>query len=384
MPLNTIAEILDDLRAGRMVIIMDDEDRENEGDLIMAAQLVRPEDINFMARYGRGLICLTLTRERCKQLRLPLMVSDNRSRHATNFTVSIEAATGVTTGISAADRAHTIRTAVASDAHPEDLVQPGHIFPLMAQPGGVLNRAGHTEAGCDLTQLAGLEPAAVIVEILKEDGSMARRADLERFAEQHGLKIGTIADLIRYRMAHEKTIDRAAECDLPTEFGTFHVVTYQDRFDQQVHLALVKGRLHSDAPVLVRVHVQNILCDLLHAQVAECGWPLRDALRRVAQEAAGVVIILGKTENPDELVQRMKQYQQRQRADPADPSVKPLIHHPKVTAVHTTERTTELRTYGIGAQILLDLGVRKMRVLSAPKKLTGLSGFNLEIVDYVY
>ena len=227
-PLNTIDEILDDLRQGRMVVIMDDEDRENEGDLVMAASKVRPEDINFMARYGRGLICLTLTRDRCRQLRLPLMVSDTDLDHGTNFTVSIEAAEGVTTGISAYDRAHTVRTAVAPDARPEHLRQPGHIFPLMAQPGGVLTRAGHTEAGCDLVRIAGLEPAAVIVEILNEDGTMARRPQLEEFAREHGLKIGTIADLIRYRLEKERSVERIAERDVNTDFGPFRLHCYED------------------------------------------------------------------------------------------------------------------------------------------------------------
>ncbi|MGD2138036.1 MAG: 3,4-dihydroxy-2-butanone-4-phosphate synthase, partial [Gammaproteobacteria bacterium] len=228
MSLNNTEEIVRDIRAGRMVILMDDEDRENEGDLVMAASHVRPEDINFMASHGRGLICLTLTRKRCEQLALPLMVQSNLSSHATNFTLSIEAATGVTTGISAADRARTIQAAVAADAQPRDLVQPGHIFPLMAQPGGVLTRAGHTEAGCDLARLAGLEPAAVIVEILKEDGSMARRPDLEIYARQHDLKIGTIEDLIRYRIENEKTVERVAASDLATEHGIFRVHAYHD------------------------------------------------------------------------------------------------------------------------------------------------------------
>ncbi len=368
MALNTIAEILDDLRQGKMVIIMDDEDRENEGDLLMTASRVRPEDINFMASYGRGLICLTLTRERCKQLRLPLMVNDNGTSHGTNFTVSIEAAEGVTTGISAYDRAHTIRTAVAPDARPADLVQPGHIFPLMAQPGGVLTRAGHTEAGCDLTRLAGLEPAAVIVEILKEDGSMARRPDLENFARRHDLKIGTIADLIRYRMATEKTIRRVAECELPSEFGPFRVLTYQDGIDKQVHFALVKGAIHPEQTVLVRVHVQHTLCDLLPVQLSECGWPLRDAFQRIAGEPAGVLVILTRQEDPAELVRRMQQYQAQ--------GVEGQAQRP-------VDSATELRTYGSGAQILLDLGVRRMRVLSAPKRLSGLSGFDLEVVEYV-
>ncbi len=368
MALNSIDEILEDLRQGKMVIIMDDEDRENEGDLLMAASRVRPEDINFMARYGRGLICLTLTRERCKQLRLPLMVTDNETPHGTNFTVSIEAAEGVTTGISAYDRAHTIRTAVAPDARPDDLVQPGHIFPLMAQPGGVLTRAGHTEAGCDLTRLAGLEPAAVIVEVLKEDGSMARRPDLESFARRHGLKIGTIADLIRYRMANEKTIQRMAEFELSTEFGRLRLLTYQDALTKQVHFALVKGMINPEQPVLVRVHVQHTLCDLLPVQLPESGWPLADAFHRVAGEPSGVLVLLTRQEDPKELVRRMQQYQ-REGVE---------SHNPR-----PTDSATELRTYGLGAQILLDLGVRRMRVLSAPKRLSGLSGFDLEVVEYV-
>jgi 3,4-dihydroxy 2-butanone 4-phosphate synthase/GTP cyclohydrolase II len=370
MSLNTIDEILDDLRQGRMVIIMDDEDRENEGDLLMAATMVRPEDVNFMARYGRGLICLTLTRERCKQLHLPLMVNDNGAINSTNFTVSIEAAEGVTTGISAYDRAHTVRTAVTPNARPEDLVQPGHIFPLMAQPGGVLTRAGHTEAGCDLARLAGLEPAAVIVEILNEDGTMARRADLEVFARRHGLKIGTIAALIHYRMQNEKTVERVAECDMLTEFGPFRVVAYQDSIDKQVHLTLVKGEITPERPILVRVHVQNTLCDLLTARLPECGWPLRGALQRIAREECGIVVVLAKTENSRELLRRLRLQQLRGGEEAMHGGTKP-------------DRTTELRTYGIGAQILLDLGVRRMRVLSAPKRLSGLSGFGLEVVEYV-
>ena len=366
MALNTIDEILADLRQGKMVIIMDDEDRENEGDLIMAASLVRPEDINFMARYGRGLICLPLTRERCQQLHLPLMVQDNSSPYSTNFTVSIEAAQGVTTGISAYDRAHTIRTAVRPDARPEDLVQPGHIFPLMAQPGGVLNRAGHTEAGCDLARLAGLEPAAVLVEILNEDGTMARRPDLELFAKQHGVKIGTIAELIRYRMQNEKTVERVADASMSTEFGPFRVLTYQDAVGRQAHFALVKGEIHANEPVLVRVHVQNLLSDLLALHLPDSGWPLRDALHRVANEPAGVLVFLSRPEEPATLIRRMRGYQ----FGPNE-------------SLRTTDQSAELRTYGIGAQILLDIGVRRMRVLGAPRRLTGLSGFNLEIVEHV-
>ena len=368
MGVSSSKEAIVDIKSGKMIVLVDDEDRENEGDLCMAAQFVTPEAINFMARYGRGLICLTLTRERCKQLRLPLMVTDNETPHGTNFTISIEAAEGVTTGISAYDRAHTIRTAVAPDARPDDLVQPGHIFPLMAQPGGVLTRAGHTEAGCDLTRLAGLEPAAVIVEILKEDGSMARRPDLEAFARRHDLKIGTIADLIRYRMANEKTIQRMAEFELPTEFGRLRLLTYQDALTKQVHFALVKGMIDPEQPVLVRVHVQHTLCDLLPVQLPECGWPLADAFRRVAGEPNGVVVLLTRQEDPKELVQRMRQYQ-----------LEGVERHTPRLA----DSATGLRTYGLGAQILLDLGVRRMRVLSAPKKLSGLSGFDLEVVEYV-
>ncbi|MES9844018.1 MAG: 3,4-dihydroxy-2-butanone-4-phosphate synthase, partial [Candidatus Sedimenticola sp. 6PFRAG5] len=260
MAFNTTEEIIEDLRQGKMVIIMDDEDRENEGDLLMAAEMVTPEAINFMARYGRGLICLTLNKERCQQLRLPLMVGVNESQHATNFTVSIEAAEGVTTGISASDRSTTVLAAVKEDAQPQDIVQPGHIFPLMAQPGGVLVRAGHTEAGCDLARLAGMNPSSVIVEILNEDGTMARRPDLELFAKEHNLKIGTIADLIHYRVRNEKTIERISECTLPTEYGDFKLVAYQDCIDNELHLALVKGNVTPDEPTLVRVHMQNTLC----------------------------------------------------------------------------------------------------------------------------
>lgn len=368
MALNSTQEIIDDIRQGKMVILMDDEDRENEGDLIIAAEKVVADDVNFMAKYGRGLICLTLTKERCERLRLPLMVSENREAHATAFTVSIEAAEGVTTGISAADRAVTIRTAVAADARPSDLVQPGHIFPLMAQPGGVLTRAGHTEAGCDLAKLAGVEPAAVIVEILNEDGTMARRPDLERFANEHGLKIGTIADLIEYRMRNEKTVERAAVCDMPTRYGNFRLHAYRNSIDRQVHLALVKGNIDPRQPVLVRVHVENTLCDIFGSQRPDCGWPLRDAMQRIADEGQGIVIILRLAEESDTLVSHIRQYSE----------------HDQGHDLPRYEPGEDLRTFGIGAQILTDLGVRKMRVLSAPKKMHALSGFGLEVVEYVY
>ncbi|NGY03484.1 bifunctional 3,4-dihydroxy-2-butanone-4-phosphate synthase/GTP cyclohydrolase II [Solimonas terrae] len=361
--LDSIEDILADFKAGKMVILMDDENRENEGDILMAASLIRPEDINFMARYGRGLICLTLTQERCRQLRLPQMVSRNEENHKTAFTVSIEAAQGVTTGISAHDRARTVQAAVKHDARPEDVVQPGHIFPLMAQPGGVLTRAGHTEAGCDLARLAGLEPAAVIVEILNEDGTMARRPDLEKFAREHDLKLGTIADLIRYRLDNEHTVERVAETHVNTEFGDFRLVTYQDTIDNTVHLAMVKGNLDSASPTLVRVHLRNTLQDVLGVEHEDFAWPLRRALKRIADEGSGVVVLLRKPENSRELVQQIVSLNMQ---DETPHDVRPL-----------------LRTYGIGAQILSDLGVRRMRVLSAPKRMQGISGFGLEVVEYV-
>lgn len=367
MALNTTEELVEDIRAGRMVVLMDDEDRENEGDLVLAADCVRPEDINFMARFGRGLICLTLTREHCKRLNLPLMASNTYSSNSTNFTVSIEAAAGVTTGISAADRAHTIKTAVATSASPSDLVQPGHVFPLMAHPGGVLSRAGHTEAGCDLARLAGLTPAAVIVEILKEDGTMARRADLEAFAQDHGLKIGTIADLIHYRVQNEKTIERVAECNLPTEFGDFQLLAYKDGVENDLHFAMVKGEINSTEPVLVRVHLQNPICDLTGSLREECGWPIRDVLHRISRERTGVVVILCNQLEPLELINQIHAYSSQEE---------------EAVAVRKQNRK-DLRTIGLGAQILSDIGVRKMRVLSAPKKMHAISGFGLEVVEYV-
>src|SRR3954463_13911135 len=286
-PLNSIEEILADIAAGRMVVIMDDEDRENEGDLVMAAQKVRPEDINFMARFGRGLICLTLTAERCRQLRLPLMVSETHREHRTNFTLSIEAAEGVTTGISAHDRAHTVRAAVAQGARPEDLRQPGHIFPVMAQPGGVLTRAGHTEAGCDLARLAGLDPSAVIVEIMNDDGTMARRPDLETFAQKHELKIGTIADLIRYRLRQERSVERIVEKSIATEFGAFDLVAYEDHVHREVHLALVRGAVAQARDPLVRVHLVDTLGDVIGVEGAGGTWTLRNAMKRIAEEGTG-------------------------------------------------------------------------------------------------
>ncbi|QWF70358.1 3,4-dihydroxy-2-butanone-4-phosphate synthase [Methylomonas paludis] len=366
--MNSIEEIITDLRQGKMVIIMDDESRENEGDLLMAATFTRPEDVNFMAKYGRGLICLTLTRERCQQLRLPLMVSDNQTPYTTNFTVSIEAAQGVTTGISAADRALTIQSAVSKNAQPSDLVQPGHIFPLMAQPGGVLNRAGHTEAGCDLARLAGVEPAAVIVEILNDDGSMARRPDLELFAAQHDLKIGTIADLIHYRIRHENTLERISECHYPTEFGLFKLYAYQDRNDDNVHLALVMGDVAGDDPVLVRVHARNLIDDLFFSLRSDCMVPIREALCKIAEAGRGVLVIVRSNENNKALVELIHHYQMQDNG---------------IRDGQSAYEGPDWRTTGTGSRILADLGVRRLKVMGTQKKYIGLSGFDLEVVEHV-
>jgi len=361
-----VPAIVEDLRQGKMVIIVDDEDRENEGDLLMAAAKVRPEDINFMARFGRGLICLTLTRARCQQLRLPLMVGDTDRQQSTNFTVSIEAAEGVTTGISAQDRARTVRVAVSQDATPDDIRQPGHIFPLMAQSGGVLTRAGHTEAGCDLARLAGFEPAAVIVEILNDDGTMARRPQLETFAREHGLKIGTIADLIRYRLQHEESVERVAEHAVETEFGPFRLIAYEDHVSRNVHLALVKGDLTRPEPPLVRVHVQDTLGDVVGVRSPELGWPLRSAMEQIATAGHGVVVLLHYGESPRELLAAVRSLGRAPGGERLPPPGGQV-----------------LRSYGTGAQILRDLGVHRMRVLSAPKQMHGLSAFGLEVVEYV-
>lgn len=361
-----IEDIIADIRAGKMVIMVDDENRENEGDLLMAAEKVRPADINYMATHGRGLICLTLSRERCAQLRLPLMVSETDQHHGTNFTLSIEAAEGITTGISAHDRARTVQAAVAKEAKPEDLSQPGHIFPVMAQPGGVLTRAGHTEAGCDLARLAGLEPAAVIVEILNDDGSMARRPDLERFAKTHGIRIGTIADLIRYRLEKERNVERIAEQEIDSEHGEFKMVCYDDRVNQAVHVALVKGDLSQVENPLVRVHLQDTLGDVIGVKSRSLGWPLDAAIERIAKEGAGVVVVLREQETSRDFIESVEALQGsgdelRERRD----------------------GEAVIRTYGIGAQILRDLGLSKIRVLSAPKQMYAISGFDLEITGYV-
>lgn len=367
MQLSSIEDILEDYRQGKMVIIMDDEDRENEGDLLIPASTVTAKDINFMARYGRGLICLTLTKERCQQLHLPLMVHDNQDPHGTNFTVSIEAAKGVSTGISAGDRAITIQAAVKTDAQPSDIITPGHIFPLMARPGGVLTRAGHTEAGCDLARLADFEAASVIVEIMNEDGTMARRDDLEAFAQEHGLKLGTIADLIEYRLKNEKTVERVAECMLPTDFGEFKLIAYEDALDHKAHLALVYGKINPSEPTLVRVHMQDTLCDLLGAQRSECGWPLRSAMKQIAQAGSGVIVLLRKHEEASELLDRISHYQLSDRG----------VNLPEGAVEDDT------KTFGLGAQILADLDLQKIRVIGSAWKLNALSGFGLEVTEYI-
>ncbi len=362
MAFDSIPDIIADIRAGRMVVMVDDEDRENEGDLIMAAGKVRPEDINFMAREGRGLICLALTEQRCRQLGLRPMVADNTSPHHTNFTVSIEAAAGVTTGISAYDRAHTVQVAVREGARAEDLAQPGHIFPLSAQPGGVLTRAGHTEAASDLAGLAGLEPAGVLVEVLNADGSMARRPQLEAFARQHGLRIGSIADLIRYRLATEKTVERAHEATVQTEFGPFRLIAYRDLLRRGLHFALLRGEVTGATPLLTRVHVRNTLSDALHLVRDDLGLTLTAALRRIADEDRGVVVVLAGDEGSEALLQRL------QGAAPPEGS--------------RQAAQQEWRQLGQGAQILADLGAHRLEVLGTPRRLVGLSGFGLEVVGY--
>ncbi len=358
--ISSTADIIADLRAGRMVILVDEEDRENEGDLLMAAEFVTPDAVNFMAKHGRGLICLTLTEERCRQLDLPLMVGDNRSRMGTNFTLSIEAASGVTTGISAADRARTVQAAVRKDASPSDIVQPGHIFPLMAQKGGVLVRAGHTEAGCDLAQLAALVPAAVICEVLKDDGEMARLPDLIEFSTRHKLKIGTIADLIHYRSGTESLVERVAERPVQTAYGKFKLVAYRDKSSRDTHLALVNGEVMPGKETLVRVHEPLSVADFLDASSYSHSWNLNDALRAISAAQCGVMVLLHRTESGAELLESLAMNRQA-----------------------PVQKKMDLRTYGIGAQILRDLGVTRMRVLGANRKMPSMAGFDLEVTGYV-
>ncbi|MFQ1063410.1 bifunctional 3,4-dihydroxy-2-butanone-4-phosphate synthase/GTP cyclohydrolase II [Bordetella trematum] len=362
----SVPEIIAELRAGRIVILVDEEDRENEGDLVMAAEFVTPEAINFMVTHGRGLVCLTLTEERCRQLDLPLMASRNGTRYGTNFTQSIEAAEGVETGISAADRARTIQVAVARDAKPSDLVQPGHIFPVRAVPGGVLVRAGHTEAGCDLTAMAGLTPAAVICEILKPDGSMARLPDLVRFAREHDLKIGTIADLIQYRSQHESIIQRMGERRMQTPWGEFQAIAYRDDATGSPHLALVHGKIDPSRETLVRVHEPASLLDALDTGATPHSWGLGQALTAISQAPAGVVVLMNCQASTEHVFGQIAHWS-GQAQEPAAPS--------------DGERFG-LRTYGIGAQILRDLQVGQMRLLARPRKMPSMAGFSLTITGY--
>ena len=366
MALNTVEELVNDLRQGKMVILMDDEDRENEGDLVMVAEHVRAEDINFMATHARGLICLTLSEDRCLKLDLPLMVNNNRAQHATNFTLSIEAAEGVTTGISAADRAHTVRVAVGRDTTAKSIVQPGHIFPLMAQPGGVLSRAGHTEAGCDLAKMAGFEAASVIVEIMNADGTMARLEDLKKFAVEHDLKIGSIADLIHYRSVQEKTIELIQQRSVKTRYGQFQLSSFRDLASGDIHFALHKGDIKADEVVLVRVHVLDGVKDVLALQREEddfVPWTFQEAVKQVETEGKGVVVLMCYNQTSEDMEERIESILSGKTK--------------KVTPDHV------YRQVGTGAQILRELGVHKMRLMSAPFKFSAISGFDLEVVDVV-
>jgi 3,4-dihydroxy 2-butanone 4-phosphate synthase/GTP cyclohydrolase II len=368
MALNSTEELINDIRLGKMVVLMDDEDRENEGDIVIAAECVRAEDINFMAKHARGLICLTLTDNRCQQLNLPLMVQNNGAQHHTNFTLSIEAAEGVTTGISAADRAHTVRTAVARNARPADIVQPGHIFPLRAQKGGVLTRAGHTEAGCDLARLAGFESASVIVEIMNDDGTMARRPELESFAKTHNLKIGTIADLIHYRVLHEKTIELLDEGTIETEYGPFLLQRYRDTLQERIHFVLKLGEITPDDPALVRVHVTNTIRDVLLADIpGDRSWNMQRTLRHIAEEGKGVIVLITQNETSDSLLYSSD-----------------VVLGRKTLAEGPSRISTEMSlNVGLGSQLLREAGVRKMRLMSTPVKYHALAGFDLEVVEFV-
>ena len=367
--ISPVPEIVAELAAGRMVILVDEEDRENEGDLVLAADFVTPEAINFMVRFGRGLVCLTLTEEHCRRLNLPLMTTANGTRYGTKFTVSIEAAEGVTTGISAADRARTIQVAVAKDASPTDIVQPGHVFPIKAEPGGVLMRAGHTEAGCDLARMAGATPAAVICEVLKDDGTMARLPDLMTFATEHGLKIGTIADLIHYRAANESLIERVAQREVSTAFGRMQAFAYRDVPSGAAHLVLVHGPIERDRETLVRVHEPTSMLDLIDAETSTHTWTVARALAAIAGAERGVLVLLNCNESAERLF--------GQFASLAE------VDKPGACREKNVERKMDLRTYGIGAQILRDVGVGRMRLLAKPRKMPSMAGYDLQVVGYV-
>ena len=361
--ISPVEDIVADMRAGRMVILVDEEDRENEGDLVLAADHVTPEAINFMARYGRGLICLTLTRERCEMLQLPPMATRNGGKFSTAFTVSIEAAEGVTTGISAADRARTVQAAVAKNAQVTDLVQPGHIFPLQAVDGGVLMRAGHTEAGCDLAGMAGCSPAAVICEIMKDDGTMARLPDLQVFAADHGLKIGTIADLIEHRSRHDSLIEKIGSRTLNTAFGEFTAHAFKDKTSHGLHLALVKGQWSAEDTVAARVHEPLSVLDALETGRSMHSWSLDQSLAHIAKEGKGVAVLLNCGESAAQL---LEQFEGTARASQAP------------------ERgRMDLRTYGVGAQILRECGVHKMNLMGNPRRMPSMTGYGLEITGYI-
>jgi len=371
--LNSIEEILEDLRAGRMVIIMDDEDRENEGDLIMPAECATPEAVAFMIRHTSGIICVPMEEERLVRLDLPQMVQANSESQRTAFAVSVDLSVGTTTGVSSSDRAATIRGLADRSSAPQDFARPGHIFPLRSRKGGVLVRAGHTEASVDLCRLAGLQPVGVLCEVMNDDGTMARRPQLEAFAKRHQLKIGTIADLIRYRLRNERSIERIAEQTLQTELGEFRLYAYEDRVSLDVHLALARGRLDGPEAPLVRVHLPDTLRDLLGVRDLQRAWTLRAAMQRIVEAGNGVVVILRQQESPRDLAEAVR-----------------VLSAPSQPAMQGAERATQsesegsvLRTFGVGAQILKDLGVRRMRVLSAPKQMHGISAFDLEVEGYV-
>ena len=364
MSISSTEEIVAELRAGRMVILVDEEDRENEGDLVLAAEHVTPEAINFMIKHARGLVCLTLTEEHCNQLDLTMMTAKNGTSFGTNFTVSIEAAEGVTTGISAADRAKTIQVAVAKGAKPSDIVQPGHIFPLRAVPGGVLMRAGHTEAGCDLTAMAGLMPASVICEIIKDDGTMARLPELLEFAKEHGLKIGTIADLIHYRSQNECMVERVAERPLRTAHGDFRMIAFRDKPSGAAHLALVHGEMAPGKESLVRVHQPVSILDLLETEATTHSWNVSSSLKAIKSAEQGVMVLLNCGETAEQLFGQL---------EALDKNVRPTGR----------AASMDLRSYGIGAQILRDVGVHKMQLLASPRKMPSMTGFNLEVTGYM-
>lgn len=367
MALSKIEDLIQDIRLGKMVILMDDEDRENEGDLVMAAECCRPQDINFMAMHGRGLICMPMTRERCQQLKLPLMVDRNASGFGTKFTLSIEAAKGVTTGISAADRAHTVRTAAARNAVADDIVQPGHIFPLMAEPGGVLSRAGHTEAACDMARLAGFEATGVICEIMNEDGSMARREDLEKFAQQHDLKMGTIADLIHYQVINEQTIEKVSSGPISTDFGDFTLHAYRDLVAGEIHFAIQRGDISAEQVTLARVHLGSSVRDLLQTQSpGTTGWSMNRSLAAIAEQG-GVVVLLAQREKPEDILAELEIARGNK---------------PPLQGDSAQYRNTYFNV-GLGSQILRDVGARKLRLMGAPVKYNAISGFDLEVVEFV-